>query len=131
MSNATQGAQVLGVYFDYGSNSTVQGGDKNSGIAQLSDIGNKTLSVIPTRVTDSQIVSGSSVFIKSIECISGTSVSLTLYDNQNAAAGVVLYSQTMSAGDKAYLPSAIKALFGVCASFTGTATFDIGVHNAS
>lgn len=83
------------------------------------------------RITATQIVVGKPVGLKSVKCIAGTAIALTIYDNGTTGAGTVLFSQTMSAGDEWSVPTAIQAVNGLQATFTGAATFDIEVKDAA
>lgn len=91
-----------------------------------------TLYILPPttlRVTAAQTVVGKSCKLTSVKCVAGTTITLTIYDNQTLAAGSVLFSQVMSADDEAVIPNGIQAINGIYCSFTGTATFNIGVHD--
>lgn len=83
------------------------------------------------RITATQIVVGKPIGLKSVKCVVGTAIALTIYDNGTAAAGTVLFTQTMSAGDEWSVPTAIQAVNGLQATFTGTATFDVEVQDAA
>ena len=88
-----------------------------------------TLPPTVLRITAAQIVVGKTCKLTSVKCIVGTAITLTVYDNQTLATGSVLFSQAMSAGDEAVIPNGVQAINGIYGSFTGTATFDIGVQD--
>lgn len=112
--------------------------DKNGGISGVSDIsGNEFFLLSPyilpaavQAVTATQKVCPKSAGLISVKCVTGTSISLTIYDNNIAASGRVMFSRTMSAGDMASFPSPILAINGIYASYAGAATFDVGVIDA-
>lgn len=80
------------------------------------------------RITASQIVKGSAGRLDSINCIAGSGITMTVYDNPWSASGTVLYSGTLSAGQSATLsPSPLRCIDGFYASFSGTATFDFAI----
>ena len=80
------------------------------------------------RITASQIVKGSAGRLDSIDCIAGSGITLTVYDNPWVASGTVLYSGTLSAGQSATLsPSPLRCIDGFYASFSGTGTFDFQI----
>lgn len=81
-------------------------------------------------ITASQGVVGKSCGLMSVKCVAGSAIALTVYDNATIAAGTVLFSQTMSAGDAAIFPAPVQAINGVWAAFTGTATFELEVQDA-
>lgn len=81
-------------------------------------------------ITASQGVVGKSCGLMSVKCVAGSAIALTVYDNATIAAGTVLFSQTMSAGDAAIFPAPVQAINGVWAAFTGTATFALEVQDA-
>lgn len=83
------------------------------------------------RITATQIVVGKPIGLKSVKCIAGSAIALTIYDNGTTGAGTVLFTQTMSAGDEWSVPTAIQAVNGLQATFTGTATFDVEVQDAA
>lgn len=85
---------------------------------------------VAVRITASQGIVGKACGLVSVNCVSATAITLTIYDNATVAAGTVLFAQAMSTGDSAVLPAKLKAVNGIWASFAGTATFDIGVHDA-
>lgn len=89
-----------------------------------------TLPPTVLRITAAQIVVGKTCKLTSVKCIVGTAITLTVYDNQTLATGSALFSQAMSAGDEAVIPNGVQAINGIYGSFTGTATFDIGVQDA-
>lgn len=112
--------------------------DSNGGILGVSDSsGNEfflqrpyLLPAAVQPVTAAQRVCPKSAGLVSVKCVTGTSIALTIYDNNIAASGRVMFSRTMSAGDTASFPSPILAINGIYASYTGTATFDVGVIDA-
>lgn len=80
------------------------------------------------RITASQIVKGSPGRLDGINCIAGSGITLTIYDNPWTASGSVLYTGTLSAGQSATLsPSPLRCIDGFYASFSGTATFDFQI----
>jgi hypothetical protein len=89
-----------------------------------------TLPPTVLRITAAQIVVGKTCKLTAVKCIVGTAITLTVYDNQTLATGAALFSQAMSAGDEAVIPNGVQAINGIYGSFTGTATFDIGVQDA-
>jgi hypothetical protein len=102
----------------------------NDGAATLSDVGAAIAS--PSLdysypddtfdVTASQIVSAGPCKIASVQCVAGSAIALTVYDNR-AASGAILFTGTLSAGDMIEFPSPLVAINSAFASFTGTATF--------
>ena len=83
------------------------------------------------RLTASGCACASPCFISRIRCITGTSVTLTVYDNPAASTGTTLYSGTLSAGQEASIPAPISAINGVRAVFaTGSFDFYIGQEGA-
>ena len=80
-------------------------------------------------ITASQGVVGKSCGLLSVKCVAGSAIALTVYDNATTAAGTVLFSQTMSAGNAAVFPAPVQAINGVWAAFSGTATFEIEVQD--
>lgn len=80
------------------------------------------------RITASQIVKGSAGRLDSIDCVAGSGITLTVYDNPWTASGSVLYTGTLSAGQSASLSSVpLYCIDGLYASFSGTATFDFQI----
>lgn len=80
------------------------------------------------RITASQIVKGSPGRLYSINCIAGSGITLTVYDNPWTASGSVLYTGTLSAGQSATLSSVpLYCIDGFYASFSGTATFEFDI----
>jgi hypothetical protein len=85
---------------------------------------------VTLRITASQGVVGKSCGLVSVKCIAGTSITVTIYDNATIAAGTVLFTQVMSAGEEMLFPKPIQSINGIWAVLSGASTFDIGVQDA-
>lgn len=77
-------------------------------------------------LTATGAVCASPCHVERIRCVTGTSVSLVVYDNPAASSGTQLYSGTLSAGDEAAIAAPIRAINGVRAVFA-SGSFDIYV----
>jgi hypothetical protein len=62
-----------------------------------------------------------------IECLTGTSVTLAIYDNPYAASGAQIYSGTLNEDDQV-VPT-FFAINGMYASITGTGSFRLTLNN--
>jgi hypothetical protein len=71
-------------------------------------------------------VCGSPCQIERIRCVTGTSVALVVYEGAAASSGTQLYSGTLSAGQEAAIPTPIRAINGLRASFA-SGSFDFYV----
>jgi len=60
-----------------------------------------------------------------VSCVAGSAITLTIKDSPHDSTGRTIYTATLSAGDVAY-PNEV-AINGMYASFTGTATFELGM----
>ena len=77
-------------------------------------------------LSSSGAVCGSPCFINRIRCVSGTSVTLTVYDNAAASSGTGLYTGTLSSGQEASIAAPLQAINGVRAVFaSGSFEFEI------
>ena len=71
-------------------------------------------------------VCGSPCLINRIRCVTGSAVTLTVYDNAAASSGTVLYTGSLSAGQEANISTPIRAINGVRAVFaSGSFEFQI------
>lgn len=108
------GAEAYHVFEDDNGQVQVKMGDRTAVTAVPSDQGNVILingdriylgdaySLPPgtVRITATQIVIGHPIGLRSVICVAGSAITLTLYDNGTVGAGNKLYEKAMSAGDK-------------------------------